>query len=79
MQVWRLMRRKQQKLRRAPMHSMHSMHLMRPMPDWQAPQDVRVMPQARAGPPTHPTMHALTKQHAREKPPIRTTRLMRTT
>lgn len=52
---------------------------MRPMPDWQAPQDVRVMPQARAGPPTHPTMHALTKQHAREKPPMRATRLMRMT
>ncbi|VWC20844.1 hypothetical protein BLA15816_05886 [Burkholderia lata] len=66
-------RRKRQKPQMLPMHS------MRPTPGWQAPQDVRVMRHARAGPPTHPTMHAPTKPHARGKPPMRATRLMRMT
>ncbi|VWD17481.1 hypothetical protein BCO18175_06439 [Burkholderia contaminans] len=54
------------------------MHSMRPMLGWQAP-DACAMRQARAGPPTHPTMHAPPTRGALEKLPMRVTRLMRMT
>ncbi|VWB04990.1 hypothetical protein BLA23254_00030 [Burkholderia lata] len=64
MQVWR------RKRQRPATH---------PMPGWQAPQDARVMRQARAAPPTHRTMHAPTKRDVPEKLPMQATRLMRMT
>ncbi|MGW9790200.1 hypothetical protein BCO37747_05344 [Burkholderia contaminans] len=58
---------------------MRPMHSIRPLPGWQAVPDARAMRQARAGRPTHPTMHAPPKRDASEKLPMRVTRLMRMT
>lgn len=56
---------------------MRRMRPKHPTPGWQALRDARVMRQARASPPTLPTMHAPPKRDALEKLPMRVSRLMR--